>query len=488
MRHPLTIGCLLAVGVFAMASRGASGLRLLPPSPLAPEGLRVSVVSADGSPLSVDRASRIDLLHAVRPTVPPGDWLTVAGPRKLTDGVLQVDHAPSVGTAMPVSGFFLAREAALGISVTVSNAPGLRSAVAAARPGTRILLASGVYPGGFTFSNLRGQPGQPIVIGAADPANRPVLQGGANGIQLSDPEWVELENLVFTGATGNGLNIDDAGSLGSPARNVVLRGLRVTDVGPRGNRDGIKLSGVTDFRVENCLVERWGDAGSGVDMVGCHRGVIEGNTFRHSPAASATGANGVQAKGGTRDVVIRRNRFEDAGARSVNLGGSTGLEFFRPPLVSGEQHWEARDIRVEGNTFLGSTAPVAYVGSDGAIVRFNTLYRPERWVLRILQETTAPGFVPCRNGQFTDNLVVFHSTQWSAGGVNVGAGTAPATFGFARNWWYCLDAPARSRPTLPVAETGGVYGQSPQFRDAANGDFRLQPGSPAHGVGADALP
>ncbi|MDQ3813520.1 MAG: hypothetical protein M3347_06165, partial [Armatimonadota bacterium] len=62
------------------------------------------------------------------------------------------------------------------------------------------------------------------------------------------------------------------------------------------------------------------------------------------------------------------------------------------------------------------------------------------------------------------------------------------TFKFARNFWYCLDAPARSRPTLPTPEEGGIYGQDPLFRDAEKGDIHLQPNSPAQKMGADALP
>jgi hypothetical protein len=340
----------------------------------------------------------------------------------------------------------------------------------------------------LAFHQLRGQEGAPIILAAADPQNPPVIQGGANGMQLSDPEWVELQDLVFTGATGNGLNIDDGGSRETPARHLVLRRLRITDVGPTGNRDGIKLSGVTDFRIEGCTIERWGTGGSGIDLVGCHRGLIESNVFRHLPAAASGGANGVQAKGGSSSIVIRRNRFENTGARGVNLGGSTGWEFFRPPLVDGQVYWEARELRVEGNTFLGSTAPITFVGVSNAVVRFNTIYVPERWAIRILQENTAAGFGPCRDGTFTDNLVAFQSTQWSAGGVNVGGNTAPTTFQFARNWWYCLDAPARSRPTLPVPEADGSYGISPQFRAATDGDLRLLPGSPAATVGAEALP
>src|SRR6185436_15401455 len=162
--------------------------------------------------------------------------------------------------------------------------------------------------------------------------------------------------------------------------------------------------------------------------------------------------------------------------RAVNIGGNTGLQFFRPPLVPGGDHAEARNIRVEGNTFIGGMSAVAFAGADGAVVRFNTIEQPGRWALRIVQENRATGFVACRNGEFTDNLVVFDSSCWSEGGVNVGSGTAPATFQFARNWWYCGDRPALSTPRLPVAESDGVYGKDPaSARDKAGaGGWRPQ--------------
>jgi formylglycine-generating enzyme len=369
--------------------------------------------------------------------------------------------------------------------VLARNPDEFRQAVAQAKPGTRILLSSGHYPGGFYFSDLRGETNHPIVIAAADPANPPVIQGGGTGFHLSRPCFIELHDLVISNMAVNGLNIDDGGSFDRPAHHLVLRGLKVSDVGPGGNHDCMKFSGVHDFRVENCQIERWGTGGgSGIDMVGCHNGVIESNLFRHT---DSIGSTGVQAKGGTSRLTVRRNRFENAGGRAVNIGGSTGLQFFRPPLKAGEEHCEAKDICVEGNTFIGGGAPVAFVGVDGASVRFNTIYHPKRWAVRILQENGEPGFVPSRKGEFSDNLVAFNSRDWAEGGVNIGPGTAPDTFTFARNWWYCLDDPARSQPKLPVEETGRVCGKDPLFRDVEHGDVRLQPGTPANRVGADAL-
>ena len=343
------------------------------------------------------------------------------------------------------------------------DAAGFRAAVGAAQPGTRILLAGGVYGAGFHFANLRGEQGRPIVIAAADPTQPPIFRDGNTGVHLSNPAFVELRDLVFTKLAHNGLNIDDGSATTKPesAHHITLRGLRISDIGSEGNHDGIKLSGLWDFNVVDCTIERWGTkGGSGIDMVGCHRGVIESNLLRHN-TPEPPNCTAVQCKGGTSAVVIRQNRFEHAGGRAVNIGGSTGLPYFRPPLVPGGEHAEARDIRVEGNTFVGAMTPMAFAGVDGAIVRFNTIERPGRWALRILQENKAPGFVACRNGQFTDNVIVYDSTRWSEGGVNIGGGTAPETFTFARNWWYCADQPERSRPKLPTTEADGVYGKSP---------------------------
>jgi len=387
----------------------------------------------------------------------------------------------TVSVALSVAG----QCCAYGAELLAEDAAGFRQAVAAAKPGTRILLASGKYSGGFHFTGLRGTPEQPVVIGPADPSNPPVFEDGASGLQLSDAEHVRIEGLVIRKMSGNGLNIDDGGSFDTPAKGIVLRRLRISDIGPARNNDAIKLSGVVDFRIEDCVLERWGTGGgSGIDLVGCHRGLIVSNVFRHT---DTTGSTGVQCKGGTTAVTIQHNRFESAGGRGVNIGGSTGLQFFRPPLKPGGPHAEAKDIRVEANTFIGGGAPVAFVGVDGATVRFNTIYHPKRWALRILQETREPGFVPARGGVFADNLVVFDSRDWGEGGVNIGAGTAPESFTFARNWWYCLDQPSRSQPRLPVPEEGGVYGKAPGFRDPEKGDLRQTEASPARSAGADAF-
>lgn len=364
----------------------------------------------------------------------------------------------------------LAVAACLAADVDVKDDDGFRKAVAEAKPGTTIRVAPGNYAGGVFARDLHGLAGRPIAIRAADPRRPPVFRGAAFALQLSRASHVELRDLTIEKATDNGINIDDGGEPTSPSHHIVLSGLTIRDVGPDGNHDGVKLSGVADFRVEGCTIERWGGGGSGIDLVGCRDGEIVGCTFRHGDEA---GASGVQLKGGTRSTSVRRCRFEHAGHRAVNIGGSTGLPFFRPR----PDGFEAKDVLVEDCTILGSAAAVAFVGVDGAVVRRNVIYRPRYWAFRILQENREKGFVPSRGGRVEGNLVAFRADEMRAA-VNVGSGTAPASFAFAGNAWYALDAPGRSRPSLPVEESGGVYGVEPHFVDAAAGDLRLDPKFP----------
>ena len=362
--------------------------------------------------------------------------------------------------------------------VRVTDDASLRAALREAAAGTVIRLAPGRYQPGVFADNLQGTPERPIVIEGEDAARPPLFEGGKVGWQLSDCAHLVLRNIAVRGQQVNGINIDDGGSYDTPSQHLVLDKLQISEIGPRGNFDGIKLSGVDDFVVRDCAFDGWG--GQAIDMVGCHRGAIEDCTFQGREGFSQDA--GPQTKGGSSQIAIRGCLFVNAGGRAVNVGGSTGLAYFRPRGA----RYEAKDILVEGCVFAGSQAPVAFVGVDGAVVRYNTFFRPDKWVLRILQETTEPGFAACRNGRFERNLIVFRRAGVAIQ-VNIGPHTSPETFVFADNLWYCEDRPQASRPDLPAAETGGVYGIDPQVADLEQN--RLRPQNPqAAQYGASAWP
>jgi len=286
---------------------------------------------------------------------------------------------------------------------------------------------------------VTGRRDRPIVIQGEDPARPPVFRGGACALHLVDCRFVTLRHLSVRGCTGNGINVDDGGTVDSPAQGIVLEDLAVLETGPQGNHDGLKLSGVDDFAIRRCRVVGWG--GSAIDMVGCHRGVVEDCTFEGKAGFSQ--ASGVQIKGGSKDVSVVGCTFEHAGERAVNLGGSTGLAYFRPPNA----RFEAEDVTIARNRFTGGVACVAFVNARNGRVHDNTMRLPEKWVVRVLQETTGERFPPCREGSFERNEVVLDRRVRTV--VNVGPGTAPETFRFRENRW--LGPDGEFRPELPRA-------------------------------------
>jgi hypothetical protein len=357
--------------------------------------------------------------------------------------------------------------------VKVADDAALRAALGQAQPGTRIQIAPGHYKPDLYIVGLKGTAAEPITIEGADEAHPPIFDGGGEAWHLPRCAYVTMRNIAVCRQSGNGINIDDGGVYDKPAHHVVLEKIHVSDIGPEGNHDAIKLSGLDDFVVRECTFDAW--SGQAPDMVGCHRGLIENCTFKSKPGFSQ--GEGPQVKGGSSRVTVRRCLFLDAATRGVNLGGVTDAAVFRPAGA----RCEAQDVVVEGCTFVGGEAAVAYL-SVGGVVRYNTIYRPKKWVLRILQENTRTGFPSTADGRFERNLVVFRRGELSEI-ANIGPHTRPETFHFADNWWYCEDRPAASRPALPAAESGGVYGIDPKLAAPERNDFRpLDPRAAAFGA------
>lgn len=334
--------------------------------------------------------------------------------------------------------------AAHAATVTVRTPSELGPAVRDLREGDTLRFAPGVYPGGHHVSGIAR-----LTVEGLDPHDPPHFKGGGTAWQFSRCDGLTLRNLRISGQTGNGLNLDDGGERTKPVRGITIEGVEVTDIGPQGNHDAIKCSGLDALTISNCAIAGWG--GQGIDLVGCHDVRIV--DCRLSGKTGFSASAGIQTKGGSSNVVIERCTFRDASPRPLNIGGSTGLAYFRPP---GVRH-EAAQITVRDCVIEGSQCAAAFVGVDGAVFERNTIRYPTKWIFRILQETTAEGFAPCRNVIVRDNRFVFRRAQVQTD-VNIGPNTAAGTFRFERNRWLAEDAPERSRPQLPVAESGGVWG------------------------------
>ena len=366
--------------------------------------------------------------------------------------------------------------ASAGQTVSVNDSSGLRRALRDAGPGTRIMLAAGEYRGGVTINAVSGTKDAPVVIAGRDPRNLPVFEGGGGvALHLVDCSHVTLRNIRVSGYPGNGINADDGGTYDTPARGLRFENLVIERTGPKGNHDALKLSGLDEFLVRGCTFAGWG--GSAIDMVGCHDGTVDRCAFIGLDGFSQ--ANAIQTKGGSARILVHRSFFRNAGQRAINLGGSTGEPYFRPRGAN----YEATDIEIAGNRFVGSPAPVAWATAKGGRVHHNTIYMPEKWVLRILQEKPTDRYVRCREGVFEHNLVVFDRRVRVF--VNIGPHTKPETFTFRHNAWYQADG--SRRPRLPAPEQNGIYGIDPKLKQPGTPKMTIESDDPRlQGIGADA--
>lgn len=327
--------------------------------------------------------------------------------------------------------------------VDVSDANSLALALKSISDGDVLRIGPGIYPGGNQVSGVSR-----LTVEAADETQKPVFHGGSQAWHFSRTPGLKLRNLSVQGQTANGINIDDGGKMDQPIEGIHLEGIDVADIGPKGNFDGIKCSGIKGLEIRGCSVKGWG--GQAIDLVGCRDVVISGCVFEGKEGYSQH--TGPQFKGGCENVTIEKCHFRNAGERPIQAGGSTGVEYFRPPGAK----FEARKITIRGNTIEGGMCAAAFTGVTDVEFSENKILRPEKWIFRVLQETKAAGFAPCGNVRIFDNEIIFRREN-VVNELNIGPGTAPETFVFARNRWFAEDQPSRSKPNLPVAEEDGKY-------------------------------
>lgn len=338
----------------------------------------------------------------------------------------------------------------------------LQDAATKAKAGDTILIRKGVYKGGNFIVNLKGTANAWITICGA--ANEEVIfRGGSEAIHLSDPEYIIIKGLIFEDQTGNSVNIDDGTSYESPAHHIIIENCKWVRINATGNNDELKISGLEDFVIKKCWFNNGSPGGSLIDMVGCHNGIVEENVFENA------GSNSIQAKGGSKDILIYRNKFLNGGQRAINIGGSTGLAYFRPKGVN----YEASSIRVYSNIIVGGIASVAFVGALNSEVINNTIIQPQRWAIRILQETKSSEFLLCSNNIFRNNIVVTESTQPA---INIGSNTDPASFTFSNNLWFNPKNSSWTGPDTPVKEVNQLLNVNPLLSENT---FQLKANSPA---------
>lgn len=365
----------------------------------------------------------------------------------------------------------------------------IAAALEKAQPGDHVNVAAGTYDCADTYVDgaagaALGTLAHPIwvhadagaVVDCGDPT-----QGATSALQLHAVTYLVIEGLELRNAAGHLLHVD------GHSKAVLFRNVHAH----RAGLACLKASQSDDVSVEGSDL---GDAGltadpvasnaSGqiLDYVGVHGAYVTRSSL-HGAAGNGKGSAAnvaAQFKGGSRDILFAQNDVT-AAYTAINLGGSTGAQFFDPPTAD----YEGKNIVAYANVLRGPlSVAFAAMGCHGCAVYNNTVDAPlDHQAFRAL-----PGGLPSGQASHTVGLDVANNLFLFTGGAPqdlFNAGAADQTgITQASNLFFAKGAKlAAGFSDVPVVGTPGVVlDQDPRLA-APPADLHLGAGSPALGAG-----
>jgi hypothetical protein len=269
--------------------------------------------------------------------------------------------------------------------------------------------------------------------------------------------------------------------VGGSAHDVVIEDVTIGST----TATAFQITGVTDVTLRDSSV---GAANRGVMMVGVRRATIARIVTGSTPYAS------VALAGGSQDIEVRQSRFENTGT-GVRIGNYSDANEFRPMLAASTGNFEAADIKVFDNVFIGTISldAITCTNCTRVLVAHNAIRAATRSVFRLEQAYDAhpqlPGaqFVRAGAVQWVNNAIEIPGNPSAMSVANSAGGAMPdpASCSFSRNLWHKRSPPATWMPTFPgaPAETMGIYDKPSGYDDMG----KLCSGGGAVGAGI-ALP
>lgn len=285
---------------------------------------------------------------------------------------------------------------------TVKTSAELDSAMRSAAAGGAILLQPGTYTLKQHVGSLRALD-RPLTISSVDPAN-PALIDCSGNCYISGARGVTLENLDIAGR----MNWDGLTHPGESG-DLVFRRIRFRDAG--GGKEMLKLAHLRDVLITECSFVRSGAGAHDrpVDAVGVDDLIVEHSYFERCKGGC------IQAKGGSRNTIVRWSLFNVGGSRAIQLGGSTCPTCWGPGKTPGP--FESYDGEVHDNVIIGTQACFSLSTQTGGYVHHNTCYSPPTHTIPNADDRTFGG------GQYlfllmqeVDAAMPAGSIQWNRDG------------------------------------------------------------------------
>jgi hypothetical protein len=344
------------------------------------------------------------------------------------------------------------------------------------RPGDDIILMPGLHRPA-TFDQITGSAKRPITIRGADPANPSTIEAGREGLRIKSGSNLVIRNLVITGASVCGINLETAEDAG--AGNVRIESVRITKTGPRGLRHAISLRNLHNVQIHDCLIEGWG--GAAVEIMTCSEVNIDGCTFKG--LADHAQQFGVRVRALSKLVEMNDCRFDQAGAIALCVGAASSIKDLPQSALESAKNGtlaEATSVRVQRCSIIGSQCGVAFINASECAVRNSTFLRQKRCVFALGAEQSDPRFSPGARNAFARNVIV-----WQPGDLHLLAETGPqidqTKFTLDANLWWSTQT-AEDRAKLGVLPGKEIQPQVFDV-DPALDDFHRVTAAAADGFG-----
>lgn len=303
----------------------------------------------------------------------------------------------------------------------------ITTALNRARPGDRVLVRAGTYPGGGWIS-ASGTAAAPIRVVSVDGPRRAVIAGGSETLRIGDAaSYLSFEGLELRGSSNNLIHID------GDSHHIWLRDVYAHHAGVDG--DVLKVNQARSIYLERSEFAfpgaRTGSENPSqecIDFVDVDDIVVR-DSYIHDGGNSL-----MYAKGGAQGVVFENNVIatQRAGAIDpmVGLGASTDAS-----LLRGAQ-FEAIDIVFRNNVVIGGVAGAVgvydgqnvviannlFLNNNGGVVEFRAgsgpLQRSEdvSFVNNLVVDTRGRmSTVLRRSSHGLQGLVVSHNLYWNNG-------------------------------------------------------------------------
>ncbi|MBK6533233.1 MAG: right-handed parallel beta-helix repeat-containing protein [Deltaproteobacteria bacterium] len=241
----------------------------------------------------------------------------------------------------------------------------ITTALNRARPGDRVLVRAGTYPGGGWIS-ASGTAAAPIRVVSVDGPRRAVIAGGSETLRIGDAaSYLSFEGLELRNSTNNLIHIDGG------SHHIWLRDVYAHHAGVDG--DVLKVNQARSIYLERSEFAfpgvRTGSENPSqecIDFVDVDDIVVR-DSYIHDGGNSM-----MYAKGGAQGVVFENNVI--AGQRAGAIDPMVGLGASTDSSLLGDAQFEAIDIVFRNNVVIGGVAGAVGVYDGQNVVIANNLF------------------------------------------------------------------------------------------------------------------